>query len=291
MSGLDRADELLLQAFVPVINVMFDRITTIGVTDEDRLAKHCYTVYLTKAVRVFRCFAILAKQGYLYEAGMLTRTVFEVLVDLSYLSKSPSAHSEKFCDYIEACECRAIRREDRRVKSGRQPSRRFTAEKRAAIEEAKTAFLTKYGLKEFPEHWSGMSVCKRAEEAGLLSTYLMDYHVQSDYVHNGPYGFVSYMDFSDPNVLRVSTGPDWTNAWVIIGGTCSSMIGCLMIIEGDLQLSCYEDIHALCEVFYKYSDMHETISTPRVDWRGSETLCPAAAESEKRGEATSQSDE
>ncbi len=214
----------------------------------DRRVKYRYYFYLEKSTSTFRAFNMLIRNGYLYEANLLSRANFELLVDLLYYHRSPIQLSERFEDFWHvACEWELV------ASIVRGDTTQVPASKESRIEALKRDFCRKYGHKKFPRHWSGVDKLRdRARMVGEESAYLGVYHLKSDIAHSGVFSEACYIRFADRSLADKMETLDQEQALNEVGLACGDMLHCLKTIEAGLGLSIYEVIHNLHDQCAKY---------------------------------------
>lgn len=215
----------------------------------DRRVKYRYYYYLNKALGTFKAHSMLIREGFLPEARLLSRAIFELLVDLLYYHRFPVELSERFEGYFfTACDW-----EDLLLSAGGD-KKQIPASEVARIDALKATFCAKYGDKRFPKHWSGVEKLReRARIVGLEHAYLTTYHLTSDLAHCGVYSESSYLEFAEPSLARTMERLNQQEAQCEVWETCREILCCLRTIDEGLGLGMCEVIHSLHERLNNYS--------------------------------------
>ena len=240
---LDEPSVQLLDAFLDACDSIRQRTAQFPPTDEtDRRVKYRYYFYIEKSMSTFEAFTLLVRNGYLYEAQIVSRANFELMVDLLYYHTAPLQLSERFEDYFQiASECEGLLLSVCGDKALIPPS------DQTRIQALKVSFCSKYDDKKFPKHWSGVDrFIDRAKTIGMERGYRAGYHLRSDIAHGGILSEASYIRFADTSLANAMNDLKQQTLHGEIGLACHEMLLCLRTIEDGLGLQIYELIHDLC---------------------------------------------
>ncbi|MEN6371381.1 MAG: DUF5677 domain-containing protein [Armatimonadota bacterium] len=241
----------LLDAFLTVCDKLIERTNQLPPpTDEvDRRVKHRYYFYLNKSISTFMAFNILIRKGYLYEAQIISRANFELLVDLIYYHSNPIHLSQRFDDYFHV----ASEYEVLLLNVGCDETKLPAAEK-SRIDALKESFRSKYGGKKFPKHWSGINTIReRSINVGMEESYRTTYHLRSDIAHSGINSEACYMHFVNLPLENTMDVLRQQKLCIEIVSACTDMLHCLKIAEDGLALMSYELIHDLYNQYASYA--------------------------------------
>jgi len=166
---------------------------------EEGLYKFAVLLFFTKAWRTFRGVHLLCTSKLAEDGSILTRSLFESVVHLLYISKDPLKRATLFFEYEYVQKMTRYRQltknpTDRWSKSLSEtllhPSR---AEALGQISKDYERVKDNYERHKRKDIWSGLSIKEMAKEVGLEYQYNVVYSLQSDLAHPNPRLMSNYL--------------------------------------------------------------------------------------------------
>src|SRR6185436_7495346 len=152
-------------------------------------------------VRAFRsahgCCKLFA-DGYEHESYIPLRTVFEHLVDLSYLERNPS-EADDFWNYAAIGHHRYVQTAQKYLRNDPLPSE--------YLENVQEGYERVKGRYPSELRWSKKNLADRAATVGLEEQYRFIYQMCSEYCHTGPMTYRRHFVEGETNV-HVQLGPE-----------------------------------------------------------------------------------
>ncbi len=167
---------------------------------EQDLYKILLLFFFRKSWKTFCSIHLLCKHQFAEDAGILTRSLFDLVVTLLYIGKAPAERAVLYCEYG------IVLKEQLHETLSRQPEdpwrQRILASKSP---EARTKDREDYErvIKNYPNRykWSGLTTKAMAGDVGLGWHYDFVYYQLSEFAHTGPNGVNTYMEFDKGNGL------------------------------------------------------------------------------------------
>ncbi|HJR77745.1 MAG TPA: DUF5677 domain-containing protein [Nitrospiraceae bacterium] len=182
--------------FGNVVSKIEESITSL----EKNLYKVLVLYFFGKSYKTFRSIHLLCKHCFTEDAGILARSLFDLVVTLLYMSKASDERALLYAEFgvilkERLHETLAKEPEDpwrQKILASKSPEAR--AKDRAEYERIRKKYSDKY-------KWSGLSIKDMAEEVGLSWHYDFVYYQLSELAHTGPNGVTDFMHFDDQNGL------------------------------------------------------------------------------------------
>jgi len=171
-----------------------------------------------KGFKTLQAIRTLCREGFLEDAQVLARTIFEIEIQAEWMEKDPRPRARAFVEHSEVSLYDFYRTlqayEDahpgEKVKDIRNAKR--IEDLKANYERYKSPFLisSREGTVErIHKHWWKAGVSKLAREAGREGELVSVYWVQSDFVHTGSTSMRDYVKSgSEANSWNVNCFPD-----------------------------------------------------------------------------------
>jgi len=188
----EQRDALYTQ-FDTLVRAISEKATEITGRDRNEvLYKMLATFFFAKGWKTFQSIYLLCSRQFAEDAAILVRSIFEMVVNLLYISKDPQNRALLFVefDYIER-----QKRLDRLSKSPDDPwgQALLKSVDPATIE----TLVSEYNRvrARYPKDWlwSGESTKKMASDVGLAFHYDWIYWVLSDLAHTSPRAVKEYI--------------------------------------------------------------------------------------------------
>jgi len=145
----------------------------------------------TKSHKTFKAICLLCESNFIEDAGILLRSIFEILVNARYIAERPKERARLYLEYDYIMKKKAFDISDKR---------KWRADDIKDI-------LSEYNrVKDnYPDkwHWAGdsMTISKMAQEVGLSKHYETHYWVLSNLAHTTPRAAVSYLRVTEQGLL------------------------------------------------------------------------------------------
>ena len=156
----------------------------IYIKSDDRYEK-CATLIFTDSLRLFHAFLILFQAGHLEAGAILTRSLFERLVDALYISKASRIRLQRYLDYwhVNRGELFVAIKTHMNFPEESDTDR---IRKYKEVTEEGAKLRKRYKHWATKHHWSGKPMRERCEIVGLLSHYEIVVHEYSSFTHSDP---------------------------------------------------------------------------------------------------------
>lgn len=154
-------------------------INAVPVPDAVRLT--CVTL-ATKALKTSAAIALLLQRGFIEDAGILLRSVLEVLINLKYIGQSQDL-AQQYIEFEGVAKCNFLKSlKDQGVIS--------------EIDEVvkRCCMLVEGHFAHNQKRWTGKTIRERADRAGLIEDYHMIYALLCDIAHGGSMTTPDYVD-------------------------------------------------------------------------------------------------
>jgi hypothetical protein len=191
--------------------------------------------FFSKALKTYQAICCLWTTGFEQDASVLSRTVFEIVLQCEWLRVNPMEHAVRFQEHAATLHYAAYLRIDKIAQSGRMPDvvamrdRLQAAPAFATWQAQHNAFATKYGYgpNKVPHNWWGDTlhdVVKALHDAGVNTDYLAEeyyyaYTIESTLVHSSAMCYLDYVE-RDNEGLQLHYHPESpANASVMIHAT------------------------------------------------------------------------
>ena len=168
--------------------------------------------FFAKAFKSFQAIHTLWKGGFAEDAFTVSRSLFELMLQATWIYKSPVPRADRFIEHERVASYIYY---ERLKRTGRDPGLLTSLERRAEqlaqlkndFDKFKSHFATKKGNR-FHEHWWKGSIPELAEQLGPDYQMLYErlYRHMSGYVHSDAHSFVDYF-VEDARGLLVSCRP------------------------------------------------------------------------------------
>jgi hypothetical protein len=174
--------------------------------------KESFLLYaLTKAYKTQAAILLLSEKGFGQDAGILSRSIFELNITTSYILKDIT-RIERFFDYDWIMRLRAhnLMSSDTLYSTTlkeRDPSGEVLQNVMSQVRNIKI----KYPKIERRMSWADKNIKEMAEEVGRLDAYKTAYHLQSNLSHPNPRNINDYFWEIKGN-LEIDVGP--SDRWI-----------------------------------------------------------------------------
>lgn len=174
--------------------------------DQDNAYAQLVSFFAGKACKTHEAVVILAERGYGQDAGILLRSLVNLVINAYWIAKDPSARLERYMDYDWI-----LRLKSADVGRSAEALGRLTPEMRAqmaALDEEieKKAREAKQKHRYGQRGWSGKSIRGMAEEVGFQNYYAYAYRLLSDLEHSNSRSTTSYLEKAS-GAYRFNVGP------------------------------------------------------------------------------------
>lgn len=193
---------------------MVSRVEETLTSVEQDLYKVLLLYFFGKSWKTFCSTHFLCKQRFAEDAGILTRSLFDLVVTLLYIGKAPAERAVLYYEYG------IVLKEQLHATLSREPEdpwrQRILAAKSPEV-RMKDREEYERVRKNYPKQyrWSGLTTKAMAGEVGLGWHYDFVYYQLSEFAHTGPNGVSTYMDFDKGNGLsfKECTTEDMDRIW------------------------------------------------------------------------------
>jgi hypothetical protein len=177
---------------------------------------------LTKACKTHAALVALCRIGYGEDASILARSLFELALDMLYISQdSPGERAERYIDHdwVIRYEMLHTLRTDPALKSARKTEDSTAAEieREAHRVQNRWQFWSEQNksgrLKRPKSHWSGKTIRDVAAAVGWESHYNTMYRLVSQLAHSSVRGANQYMAEINEQTLQLNSGPSANYVW------------------------------------------------------------------------------
>jgi hypothetical protein len=180
---------------------------------DEALYRGAILCFFAKAYKSFQAIHVLWKQGFAEDATTLLRSLFELMLQATWLDKSPAPRARRFMEHERVAQYLHY---ERLKKTGRNLELLKSLEKRTEqlatlkgdFDRFKSNFATGKKAKHFHEHWWNGSIPSLAEWLGTdyQKQYEYLYWLMSGYVHSDAHSFHTYL-MEDPRGFVVNCNP------------------------------------------------------------------------------------
>ena len=161
--------------------------------------EYVMSLLFSKAFKTYKGISILCKEGYGQDAGILLRSLFEIYVNIAYISKDKSEErAKRYYEYSYIKKKHLVelfdnyRLEEEGFKDAGEFIRRNREEIYRLYNKVKDNYKNENGKKdEF--RWSGKSIKGMASECGLGTDYAVVFFIFSQLVHSSSMTERSYV--------------------------------------------------------------------------------------------------
>lgn len=161
--------------------------------------EYVMSLLFSKAFKTYKGINILCKEGYGQDAGILLRSLFEIYVNIAYISKDESEkRAKRYYEYSYIKKQHLVelfdnyRLEKEGFKDAGQSIQRNREEIYKLYNKVKGNYKNENGGKdEF--HWSGKSIKRMASECGLGTDHAYVFFIFSQLVHSSSMTESSYV--------------------------------------------------------------------------------------------------
>jgi hypothetical protein len=159
----------------------------------DSTAKLVASTLLAKAAKTHEAILLLATNGYGEDAIILTRSLFNLAVVISWIFKGPSQRLDAYAAYDVVSKAKL----GRKIVASQSTATiipevyELYQNRRSEWEDGERDFKDQYYSKR--PGWSGKSIEEMANEVGLGGTYATFYTLASDIEHSNPASISNYL--------------------------------------------------------------------------------------------------
>jgi hypothetical protein len=189
------------EEFAHLIGEIGKRRLDLGGKDEaERYHKGIALYFLVKAQKTFESIKLLCLNGFADDASILTRSLFEMVIDLLYVDQERGARARLYCEYEII---QKIKLHEKLKKNEDSWSKRILESKNESqLEEALKEYERVKKNYPEPDKWSGKSKKKMAKDIGMEWQYEFVYHILSGIAHTGPNAVSHYMSYKDDGSIE-----------------------------------------------------------------------------------------
>lgn len=202
------------------LRVIIDEVEFPALSDENLLLKLCYLGNFGKASKTHQSIIFLSQQLYGEDALVLARSLFEVIVNLKYITQRTDKQEERLERYMmydfvqrqhmyetlrlssKKLEKIAIERE-----LEHQPYDISPKQITEKFEKFIKKYIDKKGNPPNTSTWSGLSIKKMAYSVGLKGTYDTAYELASKQVHSSSTAVNQFLTQDDQGKIVINNGP------------------------------------------------------------------------------------
>lgn len=159
---------------------------------------------IAKVIRSHSATIILCKSGYGMEADSIVRSMFEDLVNLTYIlnEKKRDTRARRYIEHIQVQQFFMLDY----TKNKRRLKKEFSWDVYLAREKAKKQFYKRYKRPD-KYRWSGYSFKELCKKTGCSWEYDVFYNLASQHPHSQPIVLNQLVTAKTDGVLTFSTGP------------------------------------------------------------------------------------
>lgn len=199
--------EVFYNQFQELVTDLSHKTTAIhGKARNEVLYKGLVLYFFAKGWKTYQSIYLLCSKRFAEDAGILTRSLFEMTVNLLYISQRPSDRSKLFCEYGYV---QKIRLHETLTKSADDEwCKRILASKSPSQLEAELKECNRV-KRNYPKPtgWSGESIKKMAKEVGMSWHYDYIYLLLSGLAHTNPGAVRNYLSFDHEGTLVLQDSP------------------------------------------------------------------------------------
>lgn len=181
---------------------------------EDSTYEYVMSLLFSKAFKTYKAINIFCKEGYGQDAGILLRSLFEIYVNIAYISKDErEKRAKRYYEYSYVAKKHLVELVDNYglEQKGFKGAAKAVQRNRGEIYRFYNAVINNYKnergeIDEF--HWSGKSIRKMAIECGLETDYGVLFWLYSGLVHSSPLVELSYVHVNiEDREIAADIGP------------------------------------------------------------------------------------
>ena len=178
-----------------------------------------------KATKTHEAATILAGLGFGQDAGLLVRSMLDLLVTLKWILQDPIVRAQMYVDYDAITRQRADRvvtsRPDLLGTAGRPTAEELEAT-RAEIDARAAEVKQKYGY-DRRDRFSKKSIAEMAEEVGMTGDYDFAYRLLSNLEHSSARSSIAYLERDEKGRLSINLGPSDNYVPEVLGTAYSQL--------------------------------------------------------------------
>ena len=178
-----------------------------------------------KACKTHEATVMLAERGFGQDAGLLLRSLLDLVVNALWLAKDPCQRMEMWLEFDW------ILRQRIPLSLEKAEENKETVD---TIEIEARRVKEKYGYKR-GDTWSRKSIESMAREVGLGDLYKYAYRTLSNIEHSASRGFVSY-HVDTPDGIRINIGPGKEYVKEVLVTACDLLVDLLTLANDVLAL-------------------------------------------------------
>jgi hypothetical protein len=253
MSRLDGESRKVMDDLGDLACKMVSKLHVLRSSRTEVFAKGAYAAFLVRQVRIFWAFRHLIRAGFGAEASLLIRPFYDTMIDWFYIESDPDNLGKRYLLYQAAYKLQQL------GKYGKpEDVERYISQYGDSLEEFCKAYCD--AKKKLPNEWHGKKMRELSKEVGLERYYPI-FGDLSNRLHNNPSALDLYIDASDPSILKLKTGPDFSGLGWWIGFMCLGLHLCLQKADKHFELDSESEIVALGEQVLRYANMHGDTSS------------------------------
>ena len=190
-------------------------------------------------MKSFLAISKLINQGFVEDANILLRAMFEILVTTLFIKQNPEKRAIKYLEFSHIEKYRLIK-----VLPHPNSYLEYDAKR---IEEIKRDYFRVEKNYKNKSSWSQHNIREMAQKVGLQDVYDLVYRFQSQFVHTTPEGMQSYIS-KIPTGFLINLEPKNIGFYLgITSGACETLLGVIKILDDTFNLGRSKEIDDLKE--------------------------------------------
>lgn len=214
--------------------------TSLKKLDEDNIQDFFYkgiVVYVSwKSLKSYLAIMYLLDKGFLEDANIILRSMFEILVTILFIKQNPKKRALQYLEYSYVEKHRLIETITDMAGDPKNAAR---------LREIEQEYLRIKDNYKNKSSWSGLSIREMSKKVGLEDLYNMLYRFHSQFVHTSPEAMKSYIQNIQKGFM-INLEPINDNFFVgIISENCEILLQLTEIFENTFDLGRSKEIDAL----------------------------------------------
>jgi hypothetical protein len=181
---------------------------------EDEIAVYIVMYHYSRAIKLLASVRVLCLEGYATEASILLRSLFNLCINLKWLTlKDTKRRMERFADYEMVNLDKAMRKALKHA-NGLDKGKGIARQVRKHAEEVKGKY--KSTGEWHPFLWSGKAIQEMADEVSMLQEYDLVYSRLSEREHTGPAATRDFLEVSSSGGPCLKVGQSYDDIPIVL---------------------------------------------------------------------------